>query len=99
MTILVTSVQPGKSKGGYGWAARGHASFPPFEPLSTEHWKKRLILIGASASAPTCYLLLLTLQAEHLASRPGYLALAVDGATPGPGLAACSDGGIPAQCR
>ena len=60
MTILVTSVQPGKSKGGYGWAARGHASFPPFEPLSTEHWQKRLILIGASASAPTCYLLLLT---------------------------------------
>ena len=39
------------------------------------------------------------LQAEHLASRPGYLALAVDGATPGPGLAACSVGGIPAQCR
>ena len=32
------------------------------------------------------------LQAEHLASRPGYLALAVDGATPGPGLAACSVG-------
>ena len=37
---------------------------------------------------------LLILQAEHLASRPGYLALAVDGATPGPGLAACSDGGV-----
>jgi hypothetical protein len=37
------------------------------------------------------------MQAEHLASRPGYLALAVDGATPGPGLAACTVGGIPAQ--
>jgi len=33
-----------------------------------------------------------------LGTRPGYLALAVDGVTPGPGLAACSVGGIPAQC-
>jgi hypothetical protein len=41
----------------------GHGAtpvFPPFEPLSTEHWQTRFILIGASASAPTCYLLLLT---------------------------------------
>ena len=60
MTILVTSVQPGKSKGGYGWAARGHASFPPFEPLSTEHWQTRFILIADWRIRIRAYLLLVT---------------------------------------
>ena len=39
---------------------RGHASFPPFEPLSTEHWQKRFILIADWRIRIRAYLLLVT---------------------------------------
>lgn len=53
----VTYVQPGKSRAATD-GPRGHASFPPFEPLSTEHWQKRFILIGRIRIR--AYLLLVT---------------------------------------
>jgi len=40
--------------------ARGHASFPPFEPLSTEHWQTRFILIADWRIRIRAYLLLFT---------------------------------------